>query len=430
MTETTFVPTTYLSFDGKDDFVALPSMNVDWSQGVTIEAWVRFEKFNQFARIIDMSNGRASANIVLCCQPSAPHLIAQVYTGAGQPHIIKEGALELGAWAHLAMTVDASMVGRIYKNGKLVQSGHVRLPESGTRAHNWIGRSAWSDDGYFQGQMADVRVWRVARSEAELQRDMTRKLGGNESGLVAYLPMDEGMGDVARDRSPNGFHGTRQGATWVSAPVSPTGGGGADLQELAALKKRITDLEAKLEKCCDCADKLTEQGKKIDELTKASSAAAQKTAEQDKKLAELETKLTALADKAARCGDCEALITAQNQTIAALSARLDELAKKCAEKHTTTPPPPPPPEPDDLEKIEGIGPKIAEVLQAAGIRTYKQLAAAEVAELQKILKTAGGTKFARNDPSTWPKQAQLLVEGKKAELTALQDTLRAGRPKS
>jgi hypothetical protein len=87
------------------------------------------------------------------------------------------------------------------------------------------------------------------------------------------------------------------------------------------------------------------------------------------------------------------------------------------------PPPPPPPPPDDLEAIEGIGQKIAEFLKNAGIRTYKDLAAANVPDLKKLL----GKKYARNDPSSWPKQAQLLLEGKKAELKELQDSLRAGR---
>ena len=38
-----------------------------------------------------------------------------------------------------------------------------------------------------------------------------------------------------------------------------------------------------------------------------------------------------------------------------------------------------PPKPDDLKKVEGIGPKINAALNAAGIRTYIQLASAPVA---------------------------------------------------
>ncbi len=144
-----------------------------------------------------------------------------------------------------------------------------------------------------------------------------------------------------------------------------------------------------------------------------------------RKCGSCEDKIAALTDKLAQCGACAERITAQERTIADLLARVDDLTKKIA-KGCPTPEPPPA---ENLEDIEGIGPKLAEVLHAAGLRTLKQLASTEVAELQKILKAAGGNKYARNDPSSWPQQARLMVEGKKAELHALQETLRAGRSK-
>ncbi len=58
-----------------------------------------------------------------------------------------------------------------------------------------------------------------------------------------------------------------------------------------------------------------------------------------------------------------------------------------------------------------------------------QLSNTDAAALQKILK-AGGSKYTRNELAAWPKQAQLIVAGKTDELKALQDSLRAGRPKS
>ncbi len=79
--------------------------------------------------------------------------------------------------------------------------------------------------------------------------------------------------------------------------------------------------------------------------------------------------------------------------------------------------------PDDLVIIEGIGPKIAGVLQAAGIQTFAQLAAADPAQLEKILHDAG---LRLADPSTWMEQAKLAAEGKMDELKALQDSLKGG----
>lgn len=67
----------------------------------------------------------------------------------------------------------------------------------------------------------------------------------------------------------------------------------------------------------------------------------------------------------------------------------------------------PPLTPDDLKHIDGIGPRISSVLQAAGIRTFALLAETDIAQLRDILKDAG----VRANPSTWPKQASLAAVG-------------------
>lgn len=64
----------------------------------------------------------------------------------------------------------------------------------------------------------------------------------------------------------------------------------------------------------------------------------------------------------------------------------------------------------DLTKIEGIGPKTAEVLNRNGIHTYAQLAATSYDQLQALLAEAGPI-YLRHSPETWPKQAQLAASG-------------------
>ncbi len=83
--------------------------------------------------------------------------------------------------------------------------------------------------------------------------------------------------------------------------------------------------------------------------------------------------------------------------------------------------------PDNLAKIEGIGPKIAGILVEAGIDSYKKLAEAKVAEISEILVKAGGNAYNRFDPTTWPEQAKLAAEGNWDELKKLQDKLNGGK---
>lgn len=81
---------------------------------------------------------------------------------------------------------------------------------------------------------------------------------------------------------------------------------------------------------------------------------------------------------------------------------------------------------DDLTKIEGIGPKIAELLHADGIITFSDLASASVEKIQGIL-TNAGSRFASHNPGTWPAQADMAAKGEWDALKAWQDTLDGGK---
>lgn len=81
---------------------------------------------------------------------------------------------------------------------------------------------------------------------------------------------------------------------------------------------------------------------------------------------------------------------------------------------------------ESLQIVEGIGPKIEQLLYAAGILTLSMLAETEINVLRHILSEAG-PRFRMADPATWPQQARLAAEGNWETLQALQDSLNAGR---
>jgi len=78
---------------------------------------------------------------------------------------------------------------------------------------------------------------------------------------------------------------------------------------------------------------------------------------------------------------------------------------------------------DDLKKVEGIGPKIAETLNAAGITTFAQLAKTDAAKISEIIADVRGNHVT----DTWPAQAKLAAEGKWDELQKWQDELNGGK---
>ncbi len=82
--------------------------------------------------------------------------------------------------------------------------------------------------------------------------------------------------------------------------------------------------------------------------------------------------------------------------------------------------------PDDLKKIEGIGPKIAGTLNEAGIMTFAELAATTAEKIAEIIAGVRGNHVT----DTWPAQAKMAAEGKWEELEKWQDELDGGKPKA
>ncbi len=79
---------------------------------------------------------------------------------------------------------------------------------------------------------------------------------------------------------------------------------------------------------------------------------------------------------------------------------------------------------DDLTKIEGIGPKIAETLTAAGVATFAELSAQKPTKISEIIADVRGN----HTPDTWPKQAKMAADGKWDELKVWQDEMDGGKP--
>lgn len=64
--------------------------------------------------------------------------------------------------------------------------------------------------GDWKGTFRNLRIWSV-----ETASDMETSLAGDEAGLLAYYPIDEGEGTVLYDKGPLGNDGIINGASWV-----------------------------------------------------------------------------------------------------------------------------------------------------------------------------------------------------------------------
>ena len=121
-----------------------------------------------------------------------------------------------GVWLHLTLVKQGTAY-RVYRNGQFFGTGQapaaVRIVASGFS----FGRV----DNSFGGHLDDIRIWQVARTEAEIGADAYRPLTGREPGLLGAWSCDEASGGILRDRSPNRNHARLHGNAVFSTLTPP-----------------------------------------------------------------------------------------------------------------------------------------------------------------------------------------------------------------
>jgi predicted flap endonuclease-1-like 5' DNA nuclease len=175
---------------------------------------------------------------------------------------------------------------------------------------------------------------------------------------------------------------------------------------------------------------LRERNAKAEEDLKASRTRLTELAAQKAEMEKLQAALNESEAASARHGQ---RLSEADSRIASLEAELESLRKASAAGTTSTlaattveAVATEPVVPDDLKRVEGIGPKLEQMLNEHGIHTFAKLAATAVSDLQAILEK-GGDAYRIHDPGTWPQQAGLLAEGRTEEFEALTARLKGGR---
>ncbi|MBW4493150.1 MAG: LamG domain-containing protein [Oscillatoria princeps RMCB-10] len=214
-----------MQFDGDNDYITLPEMNVNYSGGFTLEAWAWYDALRKYANLIDFGNAAGKDNITVYNGKNNNNLLVAIYRADQNQYFLTPSALELGKWTHLALTIDTAENAILYKNGEQVSTGKLWLPNQINRTKNYIGGSNWGDtDDDFKGKIAEVRVWNKALTQAEIKANMSKRLTGKESGLVGYWPLNEVRveGSALKVADLTGyFPGTVTGAVLVDDSALP-----------------------------------------------------------------------------------------------------------------------------------------------------------------------------------------------------------------
>ena len=145
-----------VSFDGNEQYVDIDDFK--FGGATSFEVCVKYNSFNEWSRIFDFSNGRKRDNVLLANQKSTSKIAWDVYNPNAKSLKKNEWNLE-PSWTHVVVTVSGKTM-KIYKEGNLLGTKtNGREPKAITRTKNWLGRSAWSDNEYFDGTIAYVKMW-------------------------------------------------------------------------------------------------------------------------------------------------------------------------------------------------------------------------------------------------------------------------------
>ncbi|MFI5398627.1 MAG: LamG domain-containing protein [Candidatus Binatia bacterium] len=195
-----------LSFGG-NAFVLVPNSSSLNPSQLTVESWVNLDalagsELNQF--ILSKGNDRTQGSYYL--SQNGDHF--DFYLGANSVDQVHASSLQVqtNRWYHVTGTYDGTNV-RIYVDGSLQGSTPASIVIGNTGQltfgyHDLPGYPYW-----LHGSLRELRIWRVARTQAEIQATMNQALTGTEADLVGYWRLDEESGQVAHDSSGHGNDG-------------------------------------------------------------------------------------------------------------------------------------------------------------------------------------------------------------------------------
>ncbi|MBT3376878.1 MAG: hypothetical protein HN742_08450 [Lentisphaerae bacterium] len=123
-------------------------------------------------------------------------------------------------WHHVAAVWSGKTI-TFYTDGQVVGVFND-VPEDAIPSHARnleLGRRAYNGGYYLNGNLAECRIWNVARTQAEIQRSMLSPLQGSETGLVGYWPLD--TDHQFTDLSPYAKNAGKSGQTYLNTSVFP-----------------------------------------------------------------------------------------------------------------------------------------------------------------------------------------------------------------
>ncbi|MCM0593810.1 MAG: CARDB domain-containing protein [Gloeotrichia echinulata DEX184] len=208
-----------LLFDGLNDYVTIPQSAALNTNTITVEAWIKGTPSSSWSKII--GKGPDSSEVFgLYLTPNSGTFRVESQINGSQRVLDSGIAVGDNNWHHIAYSYDGTNQ-ILYVDG--IQRAIASI--SGTLTSNSqpisIGREVSSSTNQygFNGTIDEVRIWNVARTQAQIQGNMSTRLTGTETGLISYWNLDQGSGGTIEDLTSNNNDGSLGGGTPANQPA-------------------------------------------------------------------------------------------------------------------------------------------------------------------------------------------------------------------
>ena len=214
--------------DGDNDYVYVPddtlNNTLDLAGTGTLEAWIYPKSFEPGAGIVYKGTTENCYGFGFGDTVAEEQNIKFSVYSSGTEYSLTATAktLEANQWVHIACVWNTGATDKmiIYING-IAQATSPNV--AAARANDEqlrFGMQAFAS-AYYQGVIEEVRVWNIARTEADIRAAMCQKLDGSEAGLVGYWRLDENNSLFIGDWAGNGNVGFISNASRIcsAAPI-------------------------------------------------------------------------------------------------------------------------------------------------------------------------------------------------------------------
>jgi prepilin-type N-terminal cleavage/methylation domain-containing protein len=156
-----------MSFNGSNQYVAMPAISA-FGGDVTIAGWVKPTSLNSWSRILDFGNGAPSDNFFLSIRAYGTGPGFGTYQGVTEVIVYNSTtALQTGRWSFVTGVLSGTTA-TLYVDGVLSARGAANTLNSVTRTLNYIGRSNWVADGYYNGLIDGVHLYNKSLTAREV----------------------------------------------------------------------------------------------------------------------------------------------------------------------------------------------------------------------------------------------------------------------